>query len=517
MMRKLGIAAVAVLVAVHLTIWTVTLLVSPVGFDEAFILQAPLNLVQGMGYSTEDWLAGGSNLQFDATVSTGPVLGIPVAASFAIFGVSITAARLVTLPFFLLLIWGLIVLGRRYAGWWGSAAALGMLLVVDTRTDLPYSVIYGPSDVLGEYTTAALLVLAFVILPRHRLLAGLAVGFAILCKFIAVIAVPGVVIAMLLVPAVTGARWAARIGEAAAFVGFVAIPSVVWELVKLVSLGPSAYLDSLWSYLRFVFRSGSGADGTNSGAYLDRASRLFATWQFPTVVAFAIGLVVIVLCVVGIWRRSVDRGFAATPELRWRARASGFLGGVGVEIAAVVVTLGGVALWWTFVSSSVYTRHMLPILLATVPVVAALAVHGLRWVSGRNRGWQIASALAAGAAVVTTGYGGVQSIVASTQSPGWTRSDQQATADFVRSLDVPAVQGIGWWEAPDIRFLSGVVSRPIGTTASGGPLVIGPMMEIHDPRTHGIALSLCEQRLFERGGFIVCEVDPDAAPIPTGA
>lgn len=503
-MTKIAIALVAVLVAAHLAIWTVTLLVSPLGYDEAFILQAPLNLVQGFGYSTEDWLGGGANLPFDATLSTGPVLGIPAALSLSIFGVSITAARIVTLPFLLLLIWGLIVLGRRYAGWWGAAAALGVLLVLDTRADLPFSVIYGPSDVLGEYATASLLVLAIVILPRHPYLAGLVVGFAMLSKFLAAIAIPAFVFAILVVPMARGLG--RRFGDAAAFVGFVAVPNVLWELVKLVSLGPSGYLESLWSYLRFVFRSGSGADGSNSGAYLDRASRLFATWQFPTIVAILLGLAMLALCIVGIWRRAIDRGFVPQRGDRWVGRAGAFLAGAGGDVVAAAVSLGGVVLWWTLISSSTYIRHTLPILIWTVPILAALAVRGLQWLFSRGRAWRTTAAVASVIAAGATIYGGALTLATSTQSAHWTRADQEATADFVRSLGVESVQGVGWWAAPDIRFLSGVISRPLGT-GSTGPLVIEPMMEIHNPSVYATVLDMCVDTLFERNGFIVCDIE----------
>src|SRR5690606_13693960 len=105
----------------------------------------------------------------------------------------------------------------------------------------------------------------------------------------------------LLIPAVRGRRWGARIGAAATFVGFAAIPSVGWELVKLVSLGPAQYLVSLRSYAVFVFHSGSGADGTNSADYPTRIGMLFEAWHLPLVGAVVLGVVVIALAAFGAW------------------------------------------------------------------------------------------------------------------------------------------------------------------------------------------------------------------------
>jgi len=480
---RLAIIAVAVLAAAHLAAYFLSLFLSPIGFDEAFILQAPLNLVQGLGYSTEDWLGGGANIAFDATVTTGPVVGMPAALSFLVFGPSIVAARIVTLPFFLLLLGCLVVLGRRYAGWWGAAAALGALLMLDGRVDFPRSVLYGSSDALGEVAAASLIALGLVLLPRRRMLAGLAVGFAVLAKFIAAMAIPALVLALLLIPAVRGRRWGGRIGEAAAFVGFAAIPSVAWELVKLASLGPAQYLVSLRSYAVFVFHSGSGADGTNSTDYLTRLGLLFEAWRLPLVITVILGVAILALAVVGVWRR----------RLR-------------VDVAAIGVLLAGFLVWWVFVSSSEFVRHGMPLLMVVVPVLAAIAVVGLRRLAERGVGWRVAAAGVGIVAAGVTAYGGVLAVMASTQSPLWSRADQQATADYVASIGVDDVQGLGWFAAPDVRFLSGVVSRPIGHGT--GPLVIEPILRELSAETYAAALALCDDVRFEQDGFVVCDVSP---------
>ncbi|OJX62621.1 MAG: hypothetical protein BGO95_07825 [Micrococcales bacterium 73-13] len=482
---RIALVAVAVLGAAHLTAYFLSLFLSPIGFDEAFILQAPLNLVAGDGYSTEDWLGGGANIAFDATVTTGPVLGAPIALSFWLFGVSVTAARIVTLPFFLLLLACLVVLGRRAAGWWGAAAALGALLLLDGRADFPRSVLYGTSDALGEVAAASLVALGLVLLPRRRMLAGLAVGFAVLAKFIAAIAVPALVVALLLIPAVRGRRWGRRIGEAAAFVGFAAIPSVAWELVKLLSLGSSGYLVALRSNAVFVFHSGSGADGSNSLGPLARTGLLFQAWHLPTAIAVVLGLLVVALAIVAVWGRRP-----------------------GVDTAAVGVLLALFAAWWILVSSSQFIRHGFPVLMVGVPVLAALAVAGLRRLADRGLAWRIP---AVGAGVVAAGlavYGGAVAVVQATQSPLWSRADQQATADFVRSLGVADVQGLGWFAAPDVRLLSGVVSRPLGHGT--GPLVIEPILREQSAEAYQEALALCADVRFEQNGFVVCDVRPGA-------
>lgn len=484
--NRIAIGAVAMLLAAHLTVWTISLLVSPIGFDEAFILQAPLNLVQGLGYSTEDWLDGGPNIAFDATVTTGPVLGMPIALSFTIFGPSIIAARIVTLPFYILLLACLVILGRRFAGWWGAAAALGALIMLDGRVDMPRSVLHGPSDALGEVAAASLLALALVLLPRRRMLAGLAAGFAILAKFIAAMLIPAAVLALLLIPALGRRSWEKRLGAAAGFIGLAAIPSVAWELVKFVSLGPSQYLVSLRSYAVFVYHSGSGVDGTNSSDYLTRFGSLFEAWRLPVVVAAVLAVAVLALAIYGIWRRTVR-----------------------VDVAALGFAAAVFLIWWVFISSSEFVRHGMPLLMVIVPALAALAVSGLRRTMAQGPGWR-GAAFAAGVVAAGAGaYGGVVAIMQSTQSTQWTRADQQATADYVATLGVDDVQGLGWFAAPDVRFLSGVISRPIGHGT--GPLVIEPILRELSAETYAEALGLCSEVRFERNGFVVCDVPPGAA------
>lgn len=517
---RIALVAVGLAAACHLFLYFVTLVVSPLGFDEAFILQAPLNLVQGNGYSTEDWLTGGPNPQFDAIVSTGPVIGMPVALSFLVFGVSIEAARIVTLPFFVLLLICLVILGRRYAGWWGAAAALGTLLLFDSRADFPITVVYGPSDAIGEYTTAALIALAAVLLPKRRALVGLVIGIAMLAKFIAAMAIPAFLLALLLVPRDRSLGWGRRIRELLAFVGWAAIPSVLWELVKLVSIGPEAYAGALVGYLRFVFRSGSGIDGSSDAAlnpqlWFDRGSRLFSAWQIPTLSMIVLGAIVIALACVGLAVYARSRGFDPAHLKGFRARVGGFFAGVGVEVVATAATLGVFVVWWVFISSSNFIRHTMPVLIATVPLISAFAVLGLTRLVARGGIWRAVGAVGAAVAVVLGVWGGIANSIQAFSSPIWSRADQQATADFVRGLGVDDVQGIDWWAAPDVRFLSQVPSKPVGMGT--GPLVLAPITRELVLDLYVLGESLCTDVLFEQNGYVVCDVAPDQPVLDLGS
>lgn len=519
------IAAVAVVIASHAVVFFSTMLISPLGFDEAFILQAPLNLVQGNGYSTEDWdwRNAGENLQFDAIVSTGPLVLMPVALSFLLFGVSIASARIVMLPFTLILAGSLFVLGRRIGGRWVGLVSALAVLTLNTRADWPTTVIFGPSDVLGEYATAAMIALALVLLPRHRMAAGLVLGLATLAKFIAFMAVPAFMLALLLVPAVASSGWRTRVRELVGFVAAVIVPSIVWELVKFLSLGPVAYGESLLGYARFVFRSGSGVDGSGRVFFAERLSRMFAAWHVPTVVAIALGAALIVLAIVGI-----RYYFPARFSDSWKT-SSGPVSGVWarflvaarlipVEIWAAAATLGAFTVWWSFIASSTFIRHTMPVMLVAVPILVALALRGSiglwRGDSAAGRAHPLTRAVAAVGIASILGVVLLQFALTVKQSFGtqeWTRAQQQETAAFIRDLGVDEVQGFGWWASPEVRFLSGVPSVPLGTGT--GPLVISPILRELDPANYDVALGYCEETLYENEGFVVCTVSPDVAPI----
>lgn len=499
--------------AVHLYLFFITMSLSPIGFDEGFNLQAPLNLVQGHGYTTEDWLNGGPRIPFDAVVSTGPIVELPVALSFLVFGVSISAARIVMLPYLLLLITSLFILGRRIAGRWAGLLAAAAVLALNTRADFPFTVIYGSSDALGEFAAAALIAFALVLFPRHRLSAGLVLGFAALAKFIAFMAVPAFMVALLLVPlAVLPGERPRRVRELVRFGVLAVVPSVAWELVKLVSLGPTGYWQSLLGYMRFVFRSGSGADGSARAPFYERAIRLFSAWQMPTELAIVLALFLFAAAGYGLYRYWA--GGQRTAPTRF-GRLLGRAKHVPLGVWGALGTLAIFFVWWSFIASSTFVRHTMPVLLVTVPVVYALAMRGAVAIQSGTRWLRVVGvaflAITIGVLTLQTTRG----VIDAPDNPDWTRGQQQEAAAFIRSLDVEQVQGINWWEAPALRFLSNVPSTPVGTGT--GPLVLEPIMLALDPRLYQIGLDMCVDTLYSRDDFVVCTIDPDTKPLSADA
>jgi 4-amino-4-deoxy-L-arabinose transferase-like glycosyltransferase len=508
--NRLFAALVVLVLAVHATVFFASMLLSPLGFDEAFIIQAPLNLVQGNGYATENYASGGPKVLFDAVMSTGPVVGMPVALSFLLFGTSIEAARIVMLPFLALLLGSLFVIGRRIGGRWAGLAAVAAVLALNTRVDWPSTVLYGPSDAIGEFPAAALIALALALVPKHRRWAGLVLGLAALTKFIAFMTVPVFIIALLLVPR-PGAAWWRRLGEVVLFGVLAVLPSALWELVKLITLGFGDYIANLKSYILFVLVSGSGAVDSLRGSAGERASWLFTPWYLPDWLAIAFAVVLAACAGVGVWLYVHRANLAAAGDQRGVVAAlRRGIRSIPIEIWATAGTLALFTIWWVGMSSSFFVRHTMPFLIALVPVLVAVAVRGLIWLHGRGSLARVASVVVAAGLVATLAFQATQTTGASFRAEAWTRAQQVEAADFVRSLGVDSVQGIDWWAAPDVRFLSHVPSTPLGS--GDGPLVLEPIMELLNPAAYQTALGYCTDILYDRDGFVVCDAVYPPAP-----
>src|SRR5690606_23910770 len=164
----------AALIVAHAIIAWHSLAVMRFWEDEAFNLTVPLNLVAGLGYTSDGALSGSTLTPFDPRISTGASVLIPVAGVLATGIDPVIGARLVPLAYWLLLLAGLGILGHRVGGRWAALVAVAVPLTFNSA--LTISPIQGPADLLGEIPAAAMFVWALLVLPRRAWLAGLFVG-----------------------------------------------------------------------------------------------------------------------------------------------------------------------------------------------------------------------------------------------------------------------------------------------------------------------------------------------------
>ena len=264
--------------------------------DEAFNLTVPLNLLRGRGYASDGTLSGSTLTLFDVRTSTGPVMLLPVAALIALGIEAVLAGRIVGLLGWVLLLGSLWFVGRRLGGKWIGlvAAAVPLAYAADP---LP-SPIQTPVDVLGEVTAAGLLVCALVVLHKRPWLAGLLVGLAIQTKFIALLAVPAFALAALLdAPGpLLMTRVRATLPRVLGAAAFAAAPTLVYEVIKFVALGPEAGVENVLHFAGFLL--GGGQLGY-SVSPIDKLTVLMNAWHLPWWVVLAIVVVGLVLAVIG--------------------------------------------------------------------------------------------------------------------------------------------------------------------------------------------------------------------------
>ncbi|OZB83877.1 hypothetical protein, partial [Microbacterium sp. 13-71-7] len=434
--------------------------------DEAFNLTVPRNLVAGLGYASDGALSGSTLTPFDPRISTGPVVLLPVAGVLALGVDPVIGARLVPLAFWVLLLIGLGVLGRRLAGRFGALVAVALPLAFNTADSV--SPIQGPADLLGEIAAAALIVWALIVLPRRAWLAGLLLGLAVQAKLIALLALPAFAVALfLLAPAAPFRR---RLGttlrRAIAPLAFVAAPTVLMELIALLSLGLTGYARHVRALGGFLLSGGQHIEPTTVPQKL---GTLAGSWFVPW---WLVALAVLLAAVVVAWAALPGRGAGAERDARRLSsdadpQASGSLARPGrsrwwerdaqllaIGFGSAVGLLAFVGWWSQAAQLPLWVRHPAVGVFAFAPLLAAIAVRavvalwrrrGSRGARGLMRATAVAAALAL-AAVVSGGV--VGDTLRTTRTPAETLAQQRAAvaplAAWVRDNDVDWLAAKPW-------------------------------------------------------------------------
>ncbi|QNA91980.1 hypothetical protein [Microbacterium sp. Se63.02b] len=292
------VAAAALLIG-HVVVAWHSLVVWRFWEDEAFNLTVPRNLLDGLGYSSDGALSGSTITPFDPRISTGPVVLLPVAALLATGMDPVLAARLVPLAFWVALLAGLALLGRRIGG--RGAALLAVAVPLAFTASAGVSPIQGPADLLGEIPAAALIVWALVVLPRRAWLAGLLVGLAVQAKLIAILALPAFAVALWVLSGGTGwARVRETLRRSWPPLLLVAVPTLLVEIAALLSLGVSGFIEHVRALVSFVR---SGGQGDAATTVLQKLGTLADSWSLPAVLAVVGAVLAVSLTVFGIVRR----------------------------------------------------------------------------------------------------------------------------------------------------------------------------------------------------------------------
>lgn len=398
-------------------------------YDEGYHLQVPLSLVtQGQYASTKD----GSGA-FDPYVSPGPTLLVPIAGSLALLGPGVFQARLVMLVFLaamLVLLW---LVTRRLFGDWEAAAALAVAAVS------PSALLSG-ATVLGEMPGVVFLLGAVFALTQRRFrAAGLLVGLAALTKFVFIVAFAPIAACAWASAAAAPAgerRQAARPLLSMAL--FALAPLVFWEALQVVSLGLPGYFDNKYNFVSFL-RGNSGISGSGGLQLADRMAVLGQSFGVPGLLAAAC----VVLAMLAGWagfqgrsRREGDETARIAARFLW-------------VFAALHLA------WWLVSPNKGFWRYAYPGYVAAAPFVGAALV----WLTVKRpalqsvAGWAAAVLLAA--CLILRPATGELSYLRKSAS-GRELAEQRQMAAYVKAhVRLGTIVAYwGWWQAPEIQFLS---------------------------------------------------------------
>ncbi|MCK2026486.1 hypothetical protein KZC56_09270 [Microbacterium sp. SSW1-47] len=469
-------AAAAVLLIGHVVVAWHSLTVWRFWEDEAFNLTVPRNLIAGLGYASDGALSGSVITPFDPRISTGPVVLLPVAALLATGMDPVLAGRLVPLAFWVLLLAGLAVLGRRIGGRWAALLAVAVALAFTASAGV--SPIQGPADLLGEIPAAALVVWALVVLPRRAWLAGLLVGLAVQAKLIALLVLPAFAVALWVLA--DGRGWGRILDTLRRSwlpLLMVGVPTLLVELTALVSLGPSGFVEHLRAMIRFV-RSG-GQDATTT--VLQKLGTLADSWSIPAVLAVVAAVIAITLTVVGVVRR-------------WRSASDADRLVIASTLAALVGALAFVGWWATAARLPLWVRHPAPGVFAFFPIIAASAVWAVRGLPRRG-GLRVTGIVAAAVLAATVAGGATAHVISSFTPRDVTLQSQRAAvaplADWVAENDVEWLAAEPW----------GAAVAPIVLTGAHLGLSDAPSMSDVPRLTGGTCTT---ETLADSGYFRIC-------------
>ena len=307
---------------------------------------------------------------FFATLVIAPVTA-EEQASLHLLHLPLEVARVLTLPFYLVLLSSLAILGYRIAGRWAGLTAVFALLSLDTRADWPLSVVYGPSVATGGYPSAALLATAFVLLPKHRVLPGALLGVAAVLHGVTAVTLPAFLIVLLIFPSPANANWAARIKELLKFVAAFVVPFVVGQLIWFADLGSAAYAVRLREFTA-EFTPHELVDPITQELIIFRA------WHFPLPLTLSLAFFLFSFAGIAVVRYFVKSNQTVPTPFAKR---------LPIELWAAALSFLAFSIWWAFSGERAVIATNLPLMVAVVPLATSLAYKGARWVQSFRGFW----------------------------------------------------------------------------------------------------------------------------------
>lgn len=452
------------------------------GFDEGWNLQAPYELAQEGKYASFGAVFDGQTKVFDPFLSTGPAVSLPIGIVFKGFGVGVEQARVVMLGFFMaaicLMAWYAYDKTRSLFAWLAPlilflVLSSGMLMRIEVLGEMPAIV----------YALASMLALRF----GKYWLSGFFAAMAVFSKVLMFQLVAAIGLCFIVWLIRHHKKWKIVIKRAVQWGSGIAVPIVAWEIVRFVQLGgtPGAYIQNLKEYVRVFKANGSGVGDSGSIVPLSLKWDLLISNILLHHTLMIIGAVLLVVGIIVGYRK-------LRPALAENMYGLGF-----VAIYCV---------WWFGVSNGGYARYAFPLFIIAWVVLLHVFLRvfvdsdrKIRWVGiGLKLG--LAIIMVAGIMMLYT-----PTRLVANEAP---LSEQKTVARLLKEASPVHLTHIGWWQNPEILFLSGMHSQEIGYRKPGETyeLLLSPAIRAIVPKEYKAILEeRCNQGIiFQTPGYILC-------------
>jgi len=451
------------------------------GFDEGWNLQAPYELAAHGTYASFGSVFDGQTKIFDPYLSTGPAVSFPIAAAFKVFSVGVLQARWVMLLFYLaaliLLAW---YVYERTRSLYALIAPLTLLLL--SSSGLAFRI-----EILGEMAGVAYALGSLLAWRHHKYaLAGLLAALAMLSKFLLLLLVVAGFMALFIRLVRHWQTPKTVLQQAGWWTLGTGAPLFLWEVFRFIQLGGSrhAYIQNLREFGHFFKANGSGIGSTGtSGLTIPHKFHMLTSN-----IAVSNRLMIIAGIII-----------ASGLVLGYRK-----LYAVARENVFGLLFIALYAVWWFLFSNGGYARYTLPlfvvgyaILLYTFLRVQPAEPPRLRVLS---HGLKVVLVLVLVAALHT--------FYVPFHLPTYTITldTQQRIANRVVQAHPARLTHVGWWQNPEILFLTKMHSTEFDYIKIGQSydLLLAPALRDIVPTEYVKFQSLCTNVVFTDNGYILC-------------
>lgn len=406
---------------------------SPVSFDGAMNLQVAASLVDGHGYARfyDQWI------HFPEEVQTNAPFVLPASLAFALFGVTLLSAQLVSIVYAVALVLAIVWLVRP-AG--GVTAALIAASIVLISPDFSRFAANGYGEVPG--LVWFLLGLGFFCRAQknqrdlHFFSAGMCLGLAVLTKTVMLMPV-GILLALSGATLLLERRWRALVTKGFAFI----VPIALFEAWRAVSLGGLVPFSSWWAnqFRSILAQAGVRDEFRNTPEWTEKLA------THASILADAVSLPVWLLPVLALV--PVGLALLALAELKKAGSSRSTI----ILMSTLAVSIVAYFAWWLLVTPTekAWHRRIFNGLLL-LAIAAPLLFDQVRRRLPESR----IAALVAALPILALIYSGLVNFRFFETDNRWAAFRQ--TVEFMRAAPQTArFYGFGWYSAPVFSLYSG--------------------------------------------------------------